>query len=98
MRREDDYIAAMLSDADLKRLHWRAHHRGTKEADLLIGGFFDAQHRQWGSQECALFEAMLEEQDVDIMAWAHGTADAPERFEGPMIAALKKLDYIRIAR
>jgi antitoxin CptB len=98
MRREDDYIARMPSDADLKRLHWRAHHRGTKEADLLIGGFFDAHHASWGAEECALFEAMLDEQDVDIMAWAHGTADAPERFEGPMIAALKKLDYIRIAR
>jgi antitoxin CptB len=98
MRHEDDYIAAMPSDPGLKRLHWRAHHRGTKEADLLIGGFFDAHHQQWGSRECALFEAMLEEQDVDIMAWAHGTADAPERFEGPMIAALKKLDYIRILR
>ena len=88
----------MPSDADLKRLHWRAHHRGTKEADLLIGGFFDAHHAAWSWHERALFEAMLEEQDVDIMAWAHGTADAPERFEGPMIAALKKLDYIRIAR
>jgi antitoxin CptB len=98
MSREDDYMADMPSDADLKRLHWRAHHRGTKEADLLIGGFFDAHHQQWGSLERALFETMLEEQDVDIMAWAHGTADAPERFEGPMIAALKKLDYIRIAR
>jgi antitoxin CptB len=95
---EDDYMAGMLSDADLKRLHWRAHHRGTKEADLLIGGFFDAHHSAWSSSERALFEAMLEEQDVDIMAWAHGTAAAPERFEGPMIAALKKLDYIRILR
>ena len=91
-------MALMPSDADLKRLHWRAHHRGTKEADLLIGGFFDAHHESWTANERALFEAMLEEQDVDIMAWAHGTADAPERFEGPMIAALKKLDYIRIAR
>ena len=98
MTAQCDYLPPMLSDADLKRLHWRAHHRGTKEADLLIGGFFDAHHQQWGSRECALFEAMLEEQDVDIMAWAHGTADAPERFEGPMIAALKKLDYIRILR
>ena len=95
---EDDYMARMLSDADLKRLHWRAHHRGTKEADLLIGGFFDAHHQQWASAERLLFEEMLEEQDVDIMAWAHGTAEPPERFQGPMIAALKKLDYIRIAR
>jgi antitoxin CptB len=88
----------MLSDPDLKRLHWRAHHRGTKEADLMIGGFFDAHHQQWGSQERALFAAMLEEQDVDIMAWALGTAEPPERFAGPMIEALKQLNYIRIAR
>jgi len=86
----------MPADPDLKRLAWRAHHRGTKEADLLIGGFFDAHHQQWGSQERATFAAMLDEQDVDIMAWAHGTADVPERFAGPMIGALQKLDYIRI--
>ena len=88
----------MPSDAEIKRLHWRAHHRGTKEADLLVGGFFDAHHASWDHQERATFAAMLEEQDVDIMAWAHGTAEVPKRFEGPMIEALKQLDYIRIAR
>ena len=98
MTLNDDYMAPMPSEAEIKRLHWRAHHRGTKEADLLIGGFFDAHHASWGASEHALFAAMLEEQDVDIMAWAHGTAEVPERFAGPMIEALKKLDYIRIAR
>jgi antitoxin CptB len=98
MTRNDDYMAPMLSDPDLKRLHWRAHHRGTKEADLLIGGFFDANHESWGSGERALFETMLEEQDVDIMAWAHGTAEPPARFAGPMIERLKRLNYIRIVR
>ena len=88
----------MPSEAEIKRLHWRAHHRGTKEADLLIGGFFDAHHAAWSGDQRALFAAMLEEQDVDIMAWAHGTAEVPERFEGPMIEALKQLNYIRIAR
>ena len=88
----------MPSDPDLKRLHWRAHHRGTKEADLLVGGFFDAHHASWSDEERALFAAILEEQDVDIMAWAHGTGEVPKRFEGPMIDALRKLDYIRIAR
>ena len=91
-------MAPMPSDPDLKRLAWRAHHRGTREADLLVGGFFDAHHASWTDNECALFEQMLEEQDVDIMAWAHGTADVPERFAGPMIAALKQLDYIRILK
>jgi antitoxin CptB len=91
-------MGSMPSDADLKRLHWRAHHRGTKEADLLIGGFFDAHHESWSDAERGLFAEMLSEQDVDIMAWAHGVCPAPERFEGPMIAALKKLDYIPVAR
>jgi antitoxin CptB len=45
-----------------------------------------------------LFTELLEEQDVDIMAWAHGTAEVPERFAGPMSDVLKQLDYIRIAR
>ena len=91
-------MANMPSDLDLKRLAWRAHHRGTREADMLVGGFFDAHHASWDSEERECFAAMLEEQDVDIMAWAHGTAQAPERFAGPMIEALKKLDYIRVER
>jgi antitoxin CptB len=88
----------MPSDLDLKRLHWRAHHRGTKEADLLIGGFFDAHHASWSAEDCSLFEEMLREQDVDIMAWAHGTAEPPQRFHGPITQALQKLDYVTITR
>lgn len=88
----------MQADPELKRLRWRAHHRGTYEADLLVGGFFDAHHESWGEAECALFERMLEEQDVDIMAWASGTAEAPDRYHGPMLQALQKLDYIPISR
>jgi antitoxin CptB len=88
----------MPLDPELKRLAWRAHHRGTKEADLLIGGYFDAHHESWTAEQRAQFEAMLDEQDVDIMAWALGTAAPPERFRGSMIEALQKLDYIRIAR
>lgn len=98
MSDDSHYMDHMPSEAEMKRLHWRAHHRGTKEADLLIGGFFDTHHASWSADERALFAAMLEEQDVDIMAWAHGTAKAPERFAGPMTDALKQLDYIRIAR
>ena len=98
MTAESTYLQPMPSDADLKRLHWRAHHRGTKEADLLIGGFFDAHHASWGAAERALFGEMLGEQDVDIMAWAHGTALPPERFAGPMTEALTKLDYVPVSR
>ncbi len=81
----------------LKRLHFRSHHRGTKEADLLIGGFFDAHGDGWSDDEMALFETLIEEQDVDIMAWAMGTQPAPDRYVGSILAALKALNYVPIA-
>ena len=88
----------MPSDRELKRLQWRAHHRGTREADFMIGGYFDAYHAGWGEAEVAWFDALLDEQDVDIMAWAIGTAKPPERFVGPMLDQMRKLDFIRIAK
>ena len=90
-------MPAMLPD-ETKALRWRAWHRGTREADMMIGGFFDAHHLAWGSQEGEWFSALLQEQDVDIMAWAIGTAEVPERFQGPMMAAMQKLDYLKVAR
>ena len=65
---------------------------------MLIGGFFDAHSGSWDAEQRALFSKLLDEQDVDIMAWAIGTEEAPERFAGPMLDALKRLDYIRVAR
>ncbi|HVI98713.1 MAG TPA: succinate dehydrogenase assembly factor 2 [Sphingomonas sp.] len=81
----------------LKRLRFRAWHRGTKEADLLIGGFFDAHAADWSDDQIAWFETLLEEQDVDIMAWAIGTAPVPTRFEGPIMAALQTVSYVPVA-
>jgi antitoxin CptB len=82
----------------LKRLRFRAWHRGVKEADLLIGGFFDAHAERWDDAEIDLFETLLEEQDVDIMAWAMGTAAVPERYHGTIMTALKTLNYVPISR
>ncbi|HWH17230.1 MAG TPA: succinate dehydrogenase assembly factor 2 [Allosphingosinicella sp.] len=79
----------------LKRLRFRAWHRGTREADLLIGGFFDRYSGGWGEAEIEWFETLIEEQDVDIMAWAIGTAEPPERYQGSMIRDLKTLNYIK---
>ena len=85
----------MDRDTRLKRLRFRAWHRGTREADFLIGGYFDRHHSGWGEGEIAWFGRLLEEQDVDILGWAMGTAAAPERFAGKMMNALRKLDYIK---
>jgi len=88
----------MIDETRLRRISYRAWHRGTKEADLLIGGFCDTHGRSWSEDEAALFEALLEEQDVDIMAWAIGTAPCPARYEGVIMQAMRALDYIPIAK
>ncbi|MFM9827607.1 MAG: succinate dehydrogenase assembly factor 2 [Sphingomonas sp.] len=81
----------------LKRLHFRSHHRGTREADMLVGGFFDSHGATWNDAEMTLFEELLEEQDVDIMAWAMGTLVPPARYEGSILAALTTLSYVAVA-
>ena len=83
-------------DQRLRAIKFRAHHRGTREADFMIGGFFDANHLGWGEAELDWFEALLKEQDVDIMAWAIGTAEPPERFRGPLMDRMRKLDFIKV--
>ena len=85
-------------DEVLRALKYRAEHRGTREADMLIGGFFDAQYAGWDAHDRALFAALLMETDVDIMAWAIGTQPVPARFAGPMMEALRKLDFIKVAK
>jgi antitoxin CptB len=78
----------------LARARFRAWHRGTREADYLIGGFFDRHHPQWGDSELVWFESLLGEDDVDVMAWALSVRPAPERYRGPLLVALEKLDYV----
>ena len=85
-------------DEELRALKYRAWHRGTREADMMIGGFFDAHHQQWSSLERAWFADLLNETDVDIMAWAIGTEPAPARYQGILLSALQQLDFIRIAK
>ncbi len=86
----------MDRDTRLKRLKFRAWHRGVREADMLVGGFFDAHHARWSDAELDEFEALLEEQDVDILAWAMRTAPVPERWQGALMNRLQALDYIRL--
>ena len=83
-------------DHRLRRLRFRAWHRGTREADFIIGGFADRFAAGWSDDELRWFEALLEEQDVDVMGWAIGTIPVPAAFAGPMMDALQRLDYVTI--
>lgn len=64
----------------------------------MIGGYFDRYGDQWGEDQMVWFEKLLEEQDVDIMGWAMGTIPVPLEFQGSMMDALRKLDFVHIPR
>lgn len=80
----------------LARAKFRAWHRGTREADLMMGGFFDRHHTGWSEGYLAWFEALLDEDDVDVMAWALSARPAPAKYAGPQLEALQRLDYVTI--
>ena len=82
----------------LKRMQFRAWHRGTREADYMIGCFFDRFHTEWGESEQVWFEALLDEDDVDIMAWALKTLPVPEQYAGEIMSRMQALDYVTIPR
>jgi antitoxin CptB len=65
---------------------------------MMIGGFFDAHHASWEPHDRALFAALLTETDVDIMAWAIGTEQVPERYQGQMMNAFQRLDFIKVTK
>lgn len=80
----------------LARMKFRAWHRGTREADYMFGGFFDRYHAEWDEAAIVWFEALLDEDDVDVMAWALGTQPAPERFQGALLSLFQRIDYVKI--
>ena len=68
-----------------KRLRFRAWHRGTKEADLLLGPFADANLDSLDEDGLARFEALLAHADPEIMDWITGAARPPD---DPVVARL----------
>ena len=85
-------------DQRLARAKFRAWHRGTREADYMIGGYYDRYHAGWGEDELVWFEALLDEDDVDVMAWALGSQPAPDHLAGDLLTIMQKLDYVDIPR
>ena len=53
----------------LKRLQIQSWRRGTKEMDLILGTFADAELDKLSPEELNQFEALLLENDQDLYPW-----------------------------
>ncbi len=64
-----------------KRALYRAHHRGTKELDLILGRYAKECVPGMGEAQLAAFERFLSLQDPDIDQWIRGK-EAPADVAG----------------
>lgn len=53
---------------DERRLRWQCR-RGLKELDVLLEPFMEEHYRDASPEEQALFQRLLAEEDVDLLAW-----------------------------
>ena len=60
-----------------KRLRYHCWHRGTKEMDLLLGRFADANLAAMTEQQMGELEALLLLPDPDLYNWITGEAPVP---------------------
>ena len=72
-------------DPRRRRLLFRARHRGTKEADLMIGGFVSRHLSTFSEAELAEIEAVLDLPDVDLSDWLSGRREPPPNVRTPML-------------
>lgn len=75
-------------DTRRKRLLFRSWHRGTKEADLLLGSFAERHLADFTPGQVDRYEALLGAEDVDLLAWIAGRAEPPAERESDVLRLL----------
>jgi antitoxin CptB len=64
-----------------KRLRFRAWHRGTREMDLVLGRFVDANVTSLTDEEIVALEALMEAPDPELYLWIAGTGEVPSNYD-----------------
>lgn len=79
----------------LKKIKYRAHHRGTQEMDIILGGFVDENIAGMSETELDQLEELMAEQDVDLLSWITGAKPIDD---APHTDLLKKIAQFQLQR
>ncbi len=82
-----------MDDPRLKKLKFRAWHRGFREADLILGPFADGHLEQMGAEQLDSFERLLDQADHDVYGWIIGSAPTPEAFDDDVMDLLRTFRF-----
>jgi antitoxin CptB len=97
------YMRGSMSEPDadirLKKLRFRAWHRGFREADLILGPFADQHLAGMNAVELDAFEALIDQPDHDLYDWIVGRAEAPAAVQGSVLERIRAFRFsLPIAR
>ena len=79
-----------------KRLLFRCWHRGTREMDLILGRFADAEIANLGDDELTQLEHLIEVPDPDLYAALTGDRALPAPYANSLFERIKSfraVDY-----
>ena len=82
-----------LTDPRLRKLNFRAWRRGFREADLIVGGFADAELPTMSGEDIDLFEGLLEVPDGDLYDWIVERAPPAPEHDGPVMHRLRDFRF-----
>lgn len=73
----------------LKRLRFRAGHRGMKELDVILGRFAQVHLDGMDERQLDQFEGLLAVPDPDLHAWLTGTLQADREHDHEVLRRLR---------
>ncbi len=72
-----------------KRLLFRSTRRGMRESDFILGGFARRHVDGMSAEQLDRFEALLERNDPELMAWITGMTQVPAEWDNDVMHLLR---------
>jgi antitoxin CptB len=76
-------------DIRRRRLLFRSWHRGTREADLIMGRFADVHLPGFSDIELDQYEHLLEALEADLLSWVTGISEVPPERDTAMFRRVR---------
>ncbi len=80
-------------DIRRKRLLFRSWHRGTREADLILGSFAEAHLARFDEDRLDQYESLLACPDAELFDWIAGRRAPPPEYDTEVTRLLLAFRY-----
>jgi antitoxin CptB len=80
-------------DVRRRRLLFRSWHRGTREADLIMGRFADVHVATFSDAELDQYEHLLDALETDLLSWMTGVSEVPAEHDTAMFRRVRDFHF-----